>query len=183
MKDFHEQLPVGEPDKEITRLKAKLSEKEKEMEIYKDKALRSIADLANFTKKSRENMEEFMGFANAELIIKFLPVLDSFEIALKKDSGTKDKTSLKNFHSGIELIYKNIINLLDKEGLKKQDVIDKKFDPLLHEVVGSIEVEGEDDIIIEEVRSGYILNGRVIRHAMVKVSKKKQKEQENLNQE
>lgn len=168
---------------EVLELKKKLKEKEKEVEIYKDRALRTIAELANFRRKTEENMKEFTKYSNAELIDKFLPILDSFASAFgpaMRDKNTEDK----NFYSGIELIYKDILNLLEKEGLKQQDVLGKEFDPLLHEVVGIVEVEDKDaeGIILEEVRKGYTFHDKVIRHALVKISKKKQAEGgENIN--
>lgn len=160
---------------EVLELKRKLKEKEKEVEFYKDRALRTIAELSNFRRKTEENMKEFTKYSNAEFINKFLPILDGFASAFSpalRDKNTEDK----NFYSGIELIYKDILNLLEKEGLKQQDVLGKEFDPLSHEVVGIIEVEDKDreDIILEEVRKGYTFHDKVIRHALVKISKKKQ---------
>lgn len=173
---------------EVLELKKKLKEKEKEVEIYKDRALRTIAELANFRRKTEENMREFTKYSNAEFIDKFLPILDSFASAFGPamlDKNTEDK----KFYSGIELIYKDILNLLEKEGLKQQDVLGKEFDPLLHEVVGIVEVEDKDaevppsgtaakpwdeNVILEEVRKGYTFHDKVIRHALVKISKKKQ---------
>ena len=169
-----QQQPEEKSEKdEVQELKEKLKEKEVEVEMYKDRALRAVADFSNFTKKSKENMDEFIRYSNAELIARFLPILDSFESAFKEQYD-KHKVNYRHFYSGIELIYKDIMKMFRKEGLKHQEVLGKKFDPLLHEVVGNIEVEsGEDNIILEEVRKGYMLNDKVIRHAMVKVSKKK----------
>lgn len=165
--------------KEIEELKKKLVEKEIEVEKYKDQGLRAIADLSNFTKKSKENMDEFIKYSNAEFIEKLLPIIDTFEIAIKSikehHNESKDKTNFKHFYSGIELIYKDLINLLKKEGLKHQNVVGEKFNPLFHEVVSTIEVEDNDDnTILEEIRRGYILNDKVLRPSMVKIAKKKQ---------
>ena len=107
-----------------------------------------------------------MKYANAGLICKLLPVLDSFEMALK---NTIDK---EKFVKGIELIYSQFYQLLEDEGLRPIETAGKMCDPYLHEVLLTEECDKEDDCILEQLQKGYMLGSKVLRHSKVKVAKK-----------
>jgi len=89
--------------------------------------------------------------------------LDDFERSL---TSMKNKEDLK----GLELIYKNFLKILKTFGLKKIEAVGKKFDPYYHEVLLKEKSDKEEGIILEEFQSGYLLNGKVIRHSKVKIS-------------
>jgi len=106
---------------------------------------------------------------------KLIPALDDFENAIRGDSKVDD-----NFLKGVKMIYNNLKEALEKEGLKKQDIDGKKFDPNMHEVVAT-EATGEikkDGLIAEVFRPGYMFKDIVIRPAMVKVYKKEEEVKE-----
>ncbi|MEK6645908.1 MAG: nucleotide exchange factor GrpE [Candidatus Firestonebacteria bacterium] len=167
---FSEKQEKETESKESLELKNKLDEVQKELIMYKERSLRAIAELSNYRKKFEQDTETFRKYTNSELIFKILPIVDSFENALKRNDIV-DKNAIK-FFDGIKLIYKELISVLEKEGLKRQDVRGKVFDPMFHEVVLQVETdEVEEGTILEELRYGYNFKDKVLRPAMVKVAK------------
>ena len=101
------------------------------------------------------------------MIKNILPILDSFEVALK------NKTVGTEFAKGIEMIYAQLFSMLENSGLKRIDAEGKQFDPYLHEALMQEESDKEDGLVIEEFQKGYFLNGNILRHSKVKISKKR----------
>ncbi len=151
-----------------TAQKKQPDEKEKELKECKDQLLRLRAEFENYKKQLDRQYSESIKNANASLIKELLPVIDTFEIALneikKKDAQTAH---------GIELIYNNFMKILEKDGLKPIECIGKKFDPYCHEVMMHEQSDKDEGTITEEFQKGYILNGKILRHSKVKISKSK----------
>ena len=124
------------------------------------------AEFENYRKRVDKEKTEFVKYAHAEVVAKMLPILDSFEIALKNTSD-KDK-----FIDGMKMIYAQFISALQSEGLKPIKTDGEKFDPYRHEVLMKEESEKPEDTILEEFQKGYMLNDRVLRHSKVKISGK-----------
>lgn len=133
----------------------------------KETLQRLQAEFENYKKRIEKEKEGFMKLASAGIIKQILPVVDNFEVALKNSSGNAE------FAKGIEMIYAELFSVLENAGLKKIDAEGKMFDPYLHEALMQQEVDGEEGIVIEEFQKGYMLDGNVIRHSKVKISKKK----------
>lgn len=132
-----------------------------------------MAEQSNASKRQQKEKEEFIKYASAEIARKLLPVLDDFENALKGSINTED-----NFVKGVKMIYGNLKEVLEKEGLKKQDTAGRVFDPHLHEVVAT-EPTGDakkENVVAVEFRPGYMFKEFVLRPAMVKVFKKTDEE-------
>ncbi len=142
----------------------KIDPKDKKIAELTDSLQRLQAEFENYKKFVERSSHDLRKYAAADLIEQLLPILDSFELALKQ---TKDKEKLCK---GIELIYSQFHSLLEKQGLKKIDA-KGKLDPHLHEVLLKEESDKEEDTIIEELQKGYMLGDKVIRHTKVKVSK------------
>lgn len=147
-------------------LQKNLEEKQKQIEELTDILKRLQAEFENYKKWGTKEKAEFVRYANADLIAKLLPVLDSFEIALK---NTNDK---EKFIEGIKIIYAQLYSVLEAEGLKPIKVAGEKFDPYRHEVLMKQESNKPEETILEEFQKGYMLNDRVIRHSKVKISGK-----------
>ncbi len=125
------------------------------------------AEFENYKKRTDKQNQEFIKFANKELIIKLLPLLDNFELALK---NTEKK---EEFVKGVELIFAQLMQILEEQGLKKLEAKNKTFDPYLHEaLMQDKDKKKQDNIILEEFQKGYLLNNQVIRHSKVKVNKR-----------
>jgi molecular chaperone GrpE len=121
------------------------------------------AEFENFQKRNAANSQRFVKLANKELIKKLLPILDNFQLAFQNKES-------KEFIKGMELIYSSFSLILEENGLKKINT-EGKFNPYKHEVLLTEESEEEPETILQELQSGFALNGEVIRSAKVKVSK------------
>ena len=145
---------------------AKPDDQEKKIEELTDTLQRLQAEFENYRKYVEKSKAEFLRYSKADLIANLLPLLDSFELALKSKCDKED------FIKGIELIYSQFYSLLEKAGLKEINT-EGKLDPHHHEVLMKVESDKEEDTILEELQKGYMLGGKVLRYAKVKVSKKK----------
>jgi len=150
-----------------------LKEKSKQADIYFDKLLRLQAEFDNTKKRLEKEKQEFIRFAEACLILELIPIMEDFERALESANKKDDIKSLKK---GIEIIVKHLKNLLTKRGLKEIETVTKPFDPTLHEALLQEEDEEHpENTITEEYQKGYSLGDKILRHAKVKISKKKDK--------
>ena len=165
--------PIAE---EITEVKKELPLEKTEMELfkeqveeYKNKYLRALADFDNYKKRSAIEREQFVQFANETLISELLPIIDGFgramEAAEKMDAG-------QEMLKGLALIKRQLEDVLKKHGVLEVEALGKPYDPNIHEAILQKAHEGPEGVIIEEMQKGYTLHGRVIRPSMVIVSKK-----------
>jgi molecular chaperone GrpE len=151
----------ADPQREIETLK-------KERDDLYDRVLRKQAEFENYKKRMDREKSDFMQFASADLMKEILNALDSFELALKNAST---QTDAQNMLRGFELIYKQLQDTLTRFGLKPIEAKGKKFDPHFHNAVSTQPTnEVEENTVVEEMRKGYLLNGRLLRPAMVAVA-------------
>jgi molecular chaperone GrpE len=140
-----------------------LAEKE---ELY-DRLLRKQADFENLRKRLQREKEEHIQHANLELVRTLLPVLDGFERALQH----RDSTGSEQFYQGMELIYRNLQDMLKRAGLTPIETQGKLFDPHFHQAVETVAASGyRDQEIVEELQRGYKFKHRLLRPAIVKVA-------------
>ncbi|MBU0579911.1 MAG: nucleotide exchange factor GrpE [Candidatus Margulisbacteria bacterium] len=143
---------------------------EESLKKEKDSYLRLRAEFDNYRKRMALEQEDFTKYAASNFILEVLPILDSFERAQK--SFEKHKDEVDEIIKGTALIHKQFEDILKKMGVEKIDCLGKSFDPNLHEAVMQQEsADKEENTILEEVQPGYMLQGRMLRHAMVIVSK------------
>src|SRR5262249_8294217 len=136
-----------------------------------DRLLRKQAEFENYKKRMDREKSDFIQFASADLMKELLNALDSFELALKNAATKSDAQSMLR---GFELIYKQLQDTLTRFGLKPIEAKGKAFDPNFHQAVSTqLTNEIEENTVIEEMRKGYLLNGRLLRPAMVSVAAKK----------
>jgi molecular chaperone GrpE len=135
---------------------------------YLDDLKRLKAEFENFRKRMVKQQTQLVGSASAQIVEKLLPVLDNFELALMAADRTKDYEAMVR---GVELVYAELLSVLEREGLKRIDATGDEFDPEQHEAVMQEEGDGDKVIVADEIRKGYTLGGRVLRPAMVKVRK------------
>lgn len=151
---------------EITRLTLEGEAKDKLVLESATQVKRLQADFDNFRRRTRQEKEELSAVVAQSLIKDLLPLLDNFERAIAADVGNGE-SSLKD---GVVMIYKQLIAALEKNGLERIAAAGEKFDPNFHEAIMRVADETkEEDIVIEELQSGYSVRGRVIRPSMVKV--------------
>lgn len=148
-------------------LQKKLEACEKERGEYLDGWKRAKADFINYQKEEAKRIEEILKFGNEALIKELLPVLDSFELSFTM-SDVDDKTK-----KGMEIIYSQLKDILNKHGLESIKALGEKFDPGIHESLAEVESDKETGTVVEELSRGWKLNGKVIRPARVKISKQR----------
>lgn len=167
-----EQAPEDEAG-DFEELSDQLKTAEEEAKAHYDKLLRVMAELDNYKKRSEKEKRELVKYSNEKLVTDLLPVLDDLDRVLEHLPKGASK-ELHDFVSGVQLVSKHFLATLKKYGLEEIETEGEKFNPELHEAVSHIpHDEVESDHIIEQHRKGYMLNGRVIRAAMVSVSKGK----------
>ncbi|HEV7924331.1 MAG TPA: nucleotide exchange factor GrpE [Verrucomicrobiae bacterium] len=136
---------------------------------YWDRYLRLTADFDNYKKRAARERQEAVSFANENLLVKLLPVLDAFEMALA--ANTSD-SSAKSLQAGIVMVANQLKSALADAGLEEIDANGKRFDPNVHEAVSQEETdavpEGE---VIKQIRKGYKFRNRLMRPAGVVVAK------------
>lgn len=138
------------------------------IEKHKEHTTRLQAEFENFRRRSRKEMDEVRSTASAGVMESLLPALDNFNRALKTPGS-----SFEDFMQGVQMIHAHLLNLLKDEGLETVHAKGKKFDPHMHEAV-AVDASGEheDDLIVEVLQDGYVLKGKLIRPALVKVARK-----------
>ena len=150
----------------------------KEKDEYIDKWKRALAELENYRKRSEKQLEETRKFAIENVLYKLLSVVDNFERALVHIGNSNSTDTLKQ---GVEMIYKELRNLLNQYGVKPIDALGKEYDPNFHEALEIVNQQhhkkeknkGNDKhihIVVKEILPGYTFHNRLLRPAKVKIS-------------
>lgn len=161
-------------EKQEDEVQKQMDEKDCKIEEQKNQILRLMADFDNYKKRAATERDEIICFSNEVLILELLPILDNFERAMahaEKNPAEAGSELVKGF----ALIRRQLEDILKRVGLSAIETEGKHFDPLFHEAVLTRESEKEDGTILEVMQKGYQLKEKVIRPAMVIVSKKGEK--------
>ena len=158
-----------EPEPAAPNPAVEVEQLRRELEQAKTDYLRVLADVENTKKRLQREKEEFARYAAETVLRDLLPIVDSLDQALVAVDRQSDPQSVI---TGVHLIYRQLLGLLEQEGVQRIPTIGEPFDPHRHEAVGHVDAaEGQaDGVIVEEVRVGYTMHGRVIRPAMVKIA-------------
>lgn len=152
----------SDPKEKLDKLKKKLEECQQEKEQYLIGWQRAQADLINYKRRQEEQLKEIFRFNNAELIKDLLPFLDALESALV----------IKSEDEGLKKIYDQFWEILSSRGLEKIKTISERFNPEFHEAVAAVSSKDqEENMVAEELQTGYLLNGYLLRPAKVKIIK------------
>ena len=160
-------------DYEVRKLQAQiesLNEKLKKLEEEKQAAfaqlVRRQADHENFRKRAEKEKQDFRQKAEIELLAKLLPVVDGFERALASETDNTDE-----YRKGVELIYKQLTDILARAGLEKIETFGQPFDPLVHHAIERVETtEYPDHQVLGELQAGYRFKNELVRPALVRVA-------------
>jgi len=160
---------TGSPQAKMKKLRDELKTALRERDEYLAGWQRAKADFINARKEDEKSRADFAKMANKELLLEILNVADSFDMAFaNKESWEKVD---KNWRTGVEYIYSQLLSVLEQNGLKQMNPIRETFDPNVHTSVESVAVERQEDEhkILEVVQKGYSLNGSLIRSPKVKI--------------
>jgi molecular chaperone GrpE len=138
------------------------------------KMMYAYAEFENYKRRQKKELEDKVKFANEQLIKQILPVLDNLILAKDHATKTEDNVQIKNFIQGVEMILKQMGDVLNGFGVEIVQTLGQKFDPYFHEALSQVESEmHEAGVIVDEYQKGYVMNGRLIRPAKVTIAKTK----------
>lgn len=161
-------LPAQIIQEELTRLSQALEEKTREADATHDRYLRALAELDNVKKRAQRDREEYIRFANESLLRELLPVLDNFDRAIQ---AARASAGAEAFVAGVELMQRELLRVLEKFGVTAFSAVGELFNPKRHEAVARVPTTDHPEMtVVEETLRGYLLNGRVLRPAMVTVA-------------
>ena len=153
----------------IDETQVKIAELEAKLEESENRYLRLYADFENFRRRTLLEREAGEKYKAQSLVTNLLPAIDNFERAMQVEP---DNEQAKSLLTGVEMVYRGIIDALKQEGAVQIEAVGQEFDPNLHQAVVQAEDEQYDsNIVVEEFQKGYKLNDRTIRPSMVKVNK------------
>ena len=162
-----EQKKKSKKENKDIKVIEELTNKVKELEsklLYKD------AELINYRKRKDDDVSNMLKYANNDIILELLNIVDDLERAIKLDDNILDD-EVSKFLSGIKMIYTRLISILESFDVKEIDALNKEFNPMYHQGVLTAKVEGvEPNIVVEVLQKGYMYKDKVIRPVMVKVS-------------
>ena len=149
-------------------MKCMKDKKHKKEQEYLENWKRERASFLNYKKEEGERIDKVIKFANQTLILEILNILDNLYIAEEKLPKDLEKNE---WVKGVLNIKNQILEFLKNQGVEQIDCLKKDFDPNFHEAVEMVESNSKSGIIIKEIKKGYILHGKVIRPAKVKIAK------------
>src|SRR5437879_10101091 len=166
-----------QPEPATASVEGKVAELEAALAEARDRHLRLAADFDNYKKRARLDQLETMQHASAELIGRLLPVLDDLRNVLDHKPDGVDESWVK----GLELSVRKLEEALGAHGLQPIESVGERFDPKVHEAVGHEEsTEHPEDTVVSELRRGYRVRDRVVRPALVKVSRRPRSEERRV---
>lgn len=164
--DLPEEEKAASDETEKTE-EEKKDPKDAKIEELNDKVMRQMAEFDNFRKRTEKEKEQMFEVGAKSIIEKILPIIDNFERALEM-AGSKEDEKQDPFMDGMEMVYRQLMDELEKAGVTPIDAVGKDFDPEYHNAV--MQEEGEEDQsgkVIRELQKGYMYRDSVVRHSMV----------------
>ena len=160
---------ASDPSQRLQQLEQELQSLKQEHETLQSQYMRIAADFDNFRKRQSRDQDDLRQQLVCSTLTDILPVVDNFERARQQLNPEGEEAQA--LHRSYQGLYKQLVEVLKQQGVARMEVVGQDFDPNLHEAVLREESEEHpEDVVIEELQRGYHLNGRVLRHAMVKVS-------------
>jgi molecular chaperone GrpE len=168
--DEQEAQPAA-PGAQIEKLARELEQKTKEAAEANEKYLRTYADFENYRKRMQRDLADFRKYANEQFALELLTVVDHLGLALKH-AGESGETA-QGMREGVELVYKQLREALEKFGVKQFGAAGEPFDPAQHDAMMQIVTdEVPENTVVQVMQDGYLYHEKVLRHAKVGVSKK-----------
>jgi len=165
--------PEGQPppggadaDERVVQLEAKLAQATAEAGKLRDEWLRAKAETENVRRRGQEDVTKAHRFGLESFSSALLPVKDSLDAALAVENA-----SLDSFKEGVEITSKQLTGVFEKFSIRAIDPIGQKFDPHQHQAIGQVESDAEPNTVVSVLQKGYLLHDRVLRPALVMVSK------------
>lgn len=178
--DLSKTDPLKALKKKLEQAEAEIKGLGKEVLEWKNECLRQAADKDNLRKRLEREKNEFFHYAMSDLLKELLPVVDNFERALQ----TQDQGDAASFRAGVEMIYRQLLDVLTKQGVQPLEPKDKKFDPQYHQAFSTEESKDVKETEVSEVlQKGYMIRERLLRPSLVKVLIPKKEDKEDKNED
>ena len=167
--DASAESSLTDPAERLQQLEQELHTLKQEHETLQSQYMRIAADFDNFRKRQSRDQDDIRQQLVCSTLSEILPVVDNFERARQQLNPEGEEAQA--LHRSYQGLYKQLVDVLKQQGVARMEVVGQLFDPTLHEAVLREEsTEQPEDVVIEELQRGYHLNGKVLRHALVKVS-------------
>jgi molecular chaperone GrpE len=168
MSESHDNGPARAEDTPPATPEAQIDELRRQLDDKQDRLLRALAEADNIRRRGQRDRDEFTKYANESLLRELLPVLDNLDRALDSARSTAGTGGVV---TGVELIQRELLRVLERAGVTRYSAIGQPFDPTRHEAIARVvSTEATPDTVVNETAPGYLLNGRVLRPAMVAVA-------------
>tara|TARA_B100000029_G_C17480193_1_gene925271 strand:+ start:516 stop:1160 length:645 start_codon:yes stop_codon:yes gene_type:complete len=180
-KETTDQAEAASAEKEDEeKAKLTISDIEEELKTIKEEKLRLLAEMENLRKRFDKEKIDLIKFGNSNIIKDFLSPIDNISRALKSVSEKEfNEKNYKELINGIEMVNEEIKKILENNGVKKIEALNKKFDHNFHQAMMEIDSDKESGIVLSELQEGYTINDRLLRPSLVGVSKKTKKNEGN----
>jgi molecular chaperone GrpE len=156
---------------EVQQLRQSLEQKTREAAEANDKYLRAAADFDNYRKRMQRDLTDFRKYANEQMALELLTVADHLGLALKHAAESGE--TVQGLREGVELVYKQLCDVLEKFGVTRFSAEGEPFDPAKHEALMQVAAaDVPENTVVQVLQDGYLYHDRVLRHAKVGVSKK-----------
>jgi molecular chaperone GrpE len=179
MEEKHDETPEVSPDstadanisieiKKYEEMLAEIKAAKAEAAANYDKYLRSLADLENAKRRAEKEKSDTIKYCLENVLKDLLPVLDSFDKAMAFVHNGSSEVDWLGFHQGVELVNKQLLEILAQHHLVAIKALGEKFDPHVHQAIKKVDADGiEEESVVEEYSRGYLLHGRLVRPSMV----------------
>jgi len=161
----------SEAEKLMNELMKALAQKTQEAAEANEKYLRTYADFDNYRKRMQRDLADFRLYANEQLALELLPVIDHLGLAIKHAGAAEG--NVQGLQEGVELVYKQLRDVLEKFDIKSFDSWGEPFDPAKHDALMQVERDDvPENVVVQVMNEGYLYHDKVLRHAKVGVSKR-----------
>ena len=168
MTDSRDTGPARADDAAPTTLEAQLEDLRRQLDDKQDRLLRALAEADNVRRRTQRDRDDYVKYANESLLRDLVPVLDNLDRALEAARSTAGAVSVV---AGVELIQRELLRVLERAGVTRYSAVGQAFDPTRHEAIARVvSADAAPDTVVNETAPGYLLNGRVLRPAMVAVA-------------
>jgi molecular chaperone GrpE len=168
MSDSQENGPARAEDAPPTPPEVPVEELRRQLADKQDRLLRALAEADNIRRRGQRERDEYVKYANESLLRDLVPVLDNLDRALESARATAGPGSVL---TGVELIQRELLRVLERAGVTRYSAVGQPFDPTRHEAIARVvSTEAAPDTVVNETAPGYLLNGRVLRPALVAVA-------------
>lgn len=167
-----QEAPPAASSAQIAKLSQELEQKTKEAAEANEKYLRTYADFENYRKRMQRDLADFRKYANEQFALELLTVVDHLGLALKH-AGESGESSGQGMREGVELVYKQLREVLEKFGVKQFGTEGEPFNPAQHDAMMQVVVDDvPENTVVQVMQDGYLYHEKVLRHAKVSVSKR-----------